>query len=133
MIVNIHLSEVDTRFNALPDEYLPNHEICLMYMYVKLKQPIDHGLVTLTSSLVDKSTTNPKQELASFYNFSFYDLVSDRLVYQPTHLKWYKLQCHSIGDSVFELHTEKQQQNEKIEKIYIQLGFRKICRDSTRQ
>ena len=108
-----------------------------MFMYVKLSEPIEHGLVTLTTSLIDKSSINPKQALASYYNYSFYDLLSDRLIYQPTQLTWYKLQSEHIGDAVFELLTEKQQETEetgkKIEKIYIQLAFRKICRDSTRQ
>ena len=140
MIVNIHLNNVDTIFRSLPDDFLPNHEVCLKYLYVKLRKPIDHGLVTLATSLIDKSSINPKQELVSFYNSSFYDLASDRLVCQPTQLTWYKLQCEHIGDAVFELLTEKQQEIEEIEttgktieKIYIQLAFRKICKDSTRQ
>ena len=135
MIVNMHLNNIDTTFRDVTDDFLPNHEVCLMYMHVKLRKPISHGLVTLASSLVDRSSTNPKQELASFYNYSFYDLSSDRIVYQPTHLKWYKLQCQHIGDAVFELLTEKPLETEnnqtKIEKIYVQLAFRKICKDST--
>lgn len=133
MIVNIHLTDVDTVFRNIPDEYLPNHEVCLMYLYAKLQTPISHGLVTLASSLVDKSSINPKQQLASFYNYSFYDLSSDRIIYQPTQFTWYKLQCEHIGDAVFKLLTEKPLENQKIEKIHIQLAFRKICKGSIRQ
>ena len=139
MIINLHLENVDTHFQELPAHYLPNHEVCLLYMYVKLRKPTSHGLVTVASSLVDKSAINLQQELTSFYNYSYYDTASDRIVYQPTHPKWYKLQCEHIGDSFIEIITEKPLEPEnnsndkKIEKIYLQLAFQKICRDSTRQ
>lgn len=140
MIINIHQTDSELTFGDIPDLYLKNHEVCVSYMYAKLNQPLDNGLVTLSSTMVDRSATNPKQELLSFYNFSLFDIAYDKLAFQPTQLVWYKMQCRHIGDSVFTLHLEKPpkigifaQEKYKLAEIYIQLQFREICKDSARQ
>ena len=140
MIVNIHQKNSNLVFGNVPDLFFQNHEVCVMNIFAKLNQPLENGLVTLTSTMVDKSSTNPKQELVSFYNSSFFDITYDRISYQPTHLVWYKLQCQYVGDSVFELQLEKPhktgvfgREKYSLDEIYIQLQFREICKDSARQ
>ena len=137
MIVNIHQKNSDLVFGDVPDLYFSNHEVCVSYIFAKLNQPLENGLITLSSTMVDKSSTNPKQELVSFYNSSFFDIAYDRIAFQPTQLVWYKLQCQHIGDSVFQLQLEKPQQTgifgkQKylLEEVYIQLRFREVCKDS---
>ena len=140
MIVNLHQENLDLIFGGLPEVKLEDHEVCVSYIYAKLTKPIKYGLVTLSSTLVDKDPKNPKQELASFFTCSWFDTSDYIISYQPTQLVWYKMQCRHIGDSFFQLHLEEQPETEniknrektKIEKIYIQLQFRKICKDSVR-
>ena len=129
MIINIHESKCETDFGALPNLYLRNHEVCVAYFHARLSETIEDSFVTLSSTLVDKNQMNPKQELLSFLNTS-YTYQSRELVYQPTQLAWYKLQNQTIADSFFNLHLEKPYKNAKIEKIYIQLRVRPVCKAS---
>ena len=129
MKITVHLNRPDWKFQGLPDIYLPNHEVCLCYMYVKLSQSIENSFVTLASTLVDRSPCNETQELASFYNDAY---AADSIIYKPTHLSWYKLQCQHLSESFFELQLEKPHKNLKIEKLYLQLEARKICKVSAR-
>ena len=132
MIVDIFRDKLITRkISNLPQLYCPDHEICVSYMYVKLSQVIPDTFVTLSSTLVDKSSTNPRQQLVSYYNVS-YNMESEALVYQPTQIAWYKMLSPRISDSFFELQLESEHKNVKIEKIYIQLKIRKVCKDSAR-
>ena len=71
----------------------------------------------ISSSLVDRSTSNPKQQLTSFYHCD-----ANITLHTPTHPEQYKIQCLSLGDSFFKLHlSEKPKKQQKIEKIYILL------------
>ena len=138
MIVNLHKEDLDLKFGGLPDIRLEDHEVCVSSIYLHLNKRIDYGLVTLSSTMVDRGPQNPKQELASFFTFSWFDMKDDKISYQPTQLTWYKMQCRYIGDSFFQLHLEEQPENQditnrektKIKKAYIQLQFRKICKAS---
>ena len=130
MKINLHLDKPDWKFQNLPDVYLPNHEICLCYMYVQLSEDIPNSFVTLSSTLVDRSPCNEMQELASFFNDAY---AAKSIIYKPTQFSWYKLQCHQLAESFFELQLEKQPKNLKIEKIYLQLEVRKVCKVSARQ
>ena len=127
MIINIHESDCGANFGFLPDLYLRNHEVCIGYVHIRLSETIEDSFVTLSSTLVDKNLMNPRQELISFFNIS-YAYQSRDLIHQPTQFSWYKLQNQTISDSFFNLHLEKQYKNIKIERIYIQLRIRPLCK-----
>ena len=127
MKICLHLHKPDWTFGGLPDLYLPDHEVALTYIYVRLEQPIEDGLVTLSSTSIDCNPSYQQQELISFHNQSYSGITFS---FQPTHLSWYNLLCRRISESVFKLQLEKQPDFEKIEKIYIQLDVRKRCKGS---
>ena len=129
MIIDIYRENCDFEIRDLPYRRFPGHEVCVANLCVMLSEAINDTFVILSSSMVDCSAFNPEQQLLSFYNASYY-MESKALVCQPTQLSWYKLQCHNIPKSFFELHLEKPNENLKIEKIYIQLEARKECKAS---
>ena len=130
MKINLHLNNPDWTFQNLPDLYLPDYEVCLCYMYVRLSREVENGLVTLSSTLVDLNSCNEMQELATFYNES-YDPKS--IIFKPTQFSWYKLQCSRLSESFFKLFIERQHKNTKIEKLYLQLEFRRVCKVSAQR
>ena len=130
MKINLHLNKPDWTFKNLPDLYLPDHEICLCYLYAEVSEPIEGNLVTLSSTLVDRNSCNEMQALATFFNESYFP---KSIIFKPTHFSWYKMQCYRIAESVFDLQLEKQHKNLKIEKLYLQLEVRKLCKASARQ
>ena len=129
MIIDFYKDSPNRVFTGLPDTWCSNYEVCVSYMRVKLDEPIPDSFVTLSSTMIDRCPRNPKQQLVSYYNTSYIG-QSNELIYQPTHFAWYKILSPSVGDSFFELHLEKQHKSVKIEKIYLQLTLRKVCKDS---
>ena len=130
MKINLHLDNPDWTFQGLPDIFLPNHEICLCYLYVKVSKAVGNCLVTLSSTLVDRNPSNENQELVTFFNESYFE---KSIIFKPTQFSWYKLQCQRLVESFFELRLETPHKNVKIEKLYIQLEARKICKASVQQ
>lgn len=129
MIIDFFLDNPEKIFTGLPQAYCSNYEVCVSYLRVKLDEAIPDSFVTLSTTMVDRSPMNPKQQLVSYFNTSYVG-QSNEIIYQPTQFAWYKILSPSISDSVFELHLEKQHKSVKIEKIYIQLKLRKVCKDS---
>ena len=132
MIVDLFRENMFTgKVANLPELYCPDHEVCVSYMYIKLKDVLPDTFVTLLSTMVDKCSINPRQHLVSYYNYS-YNMESEALVYQPTQFAWYKILSPRISDSFLELQLENKYKNTKIEKLYIQLKIRPACKDSAR-
>lgn len=116
MIINQTKTNPETEFKLLPIHYFPNHFVSVSSIYVKLDQPISNTLVSLRSTLVDRSPVNYKQEI-----FSFVQNESSLILFQtPTRLVHYKIQVFNIEDAVFKLAFDPPQQV-KIEKIKLQL------------
>ena len=125
--VNIHRENCDLEIKDFPYQRFPGHEVCVSSVVIILDQSISDSYVTLTSSMVDRNCFNPEQELISFYNASYYG-ESKALVCQPTQLIWYKMQTDQLSDAVLNLQLEKKYKNVKIEKFYVQLRLRPICK-----
>ena len=64
-----------------------------------------HG--EITSSLVDKSPCNPKQQIYRIYKYD----GSDYTVHTPTHFFEYKLQCLDLKSSVFKINVYDKDEN----------------------
>ena len=129
MIIDFFKDSSGRIFTGLPDTYCPNSEVCVSYLRIKLDEAIPDSFVTLSTTMVDKCPRNPKQQVVSYFNSSYIG-QSNELVYQPTQFAWYKILSPNISDSFFELHLDSEHQSVKIEKIYIQLSIRKLCKDS---
>ena len=64
-----------------------------------LKPQARHFHVLITSSLVDKSPSNPKQQILNIYQKA----ESNYSSYTPTQLAEYKIQCLDLKSSVFKI------------------------------
>ena len=64
-----------------------------------LKPQARHFHVLITSSLVDKSPSNPKQQILNV----FQNAESNYSQFTPTHLSHYKMQCLDLKSSVFKI------------------------------
>ena len=103
----------------LPSIYFqPGHNVEVIKIILQWDQNVSKDFYGfISSSLVDRSTSNPKQQLTSFYHCD-----ANITLHAPTHPEKYKIQCLSLADSVFKLHlSEKPKKQQKIEKIYILL------------
>ena len=126
MIINVYREQCDTSFGNLPDLQFPNHEIAVIYMYAELNTKVEDVFVTLSCTLVDRDMTNPRQEIASFFNTSYYG-ETNALEYKPTQLVWYKMQSPWLSDCYFDLKLERSNQITKLAKINIKLQIREVC------
>ena len=70
----------------------------------------------ISSSLVDKSPANRKQQIISIYHDA-----KNITSCTPTHLEKYKIQCPALDSSVFKLHLSEKPKNREIENIYLLL------------
>ena len=115
MLVNLYGTDFDSL--SLPYiQFKPGQLVCVTDVCVKFsKSPTT--LYLLTSSLIDKSPANLKQELL-FIN----QVYKNFFHITPTHKKYYKIQCLDFRASQFNLieyETEKKVEN--IKNVYIQL------------
>ena len=102
-------------FDPLPPVYFINNQtVAVTELFIQWKGEVTHLSGELSSSLIDKSTVNQKQQLI----FVYQKKKSDFTYISPTQIAEYKIQCHSLQSSEFTLQLTKAV---KIEKIYIQL------------
>ena len=97
-----------------PGQMIAVSEIFIMFHRDK---PADSGIYTLSSTLVDKSPCNLKQEL-------LFMLKTHRshVHITPTHKKYYKIQCLELKSSFIKLIDLETDENVKnIHFIYLQL------------
>ena len=71
----------------------------------------------LSSSLIDRSQLNPDQVLADFQQL----IETKTLVYQPTHLQYYKIQRMDLMSSEFKISFREKTQKREIETIELLL------------
>ena len=91
--------------------------------YIQTDKESVNNLVTLGTSIVDKSSANPSQEIYKFVKTKKSKVLYDK----PTHAERYKMQCFSLNESVFTLslfHPVKSI------KIRLRLEFSKCHTDS---
>ena len=71
----------------------------------------------LSSSLIDRSQLNPDQVLADFQQLN----ETKTLIYQPTHLQYYKIQRMDLMSSEFKISFREKTQKREIETIELLL------------
>ena len=118
MLINL-LSE-GVNFD-LPEIYFERNQlICVTEIFIEFKDGVKRQpAIILSSSLIDKSTINPKQQLVFIHQKKN---SSNYIFYTPTHKDYYKIQCPDLKSSQFKLIDLIRDKNvENIKKIYIQL------------
>ena len=119
MIINLY-GEIgedgNIKFNNFPVVYFTDrHSVHVNEMFIKWKRKLKPSVSgVLTSSIIDKSPVNPKQQLLFFCGTK----ESDFTFVTPTRQQKYKIQCRSLNDSEFNLQLSEKQE---IENIYLQL------------
>ena len=101
--------------------FLDNHLVSVTQMYIKWKNKLSNVYGTLNSTLIDRSSINPRQQLLFFIkevNTLDPRLESSYTHVTPTHPSEYKIVCPSLQSSLFTIQLSKPAD---IEKIYIQL------------
>ena len=104
-------------FDFPPTDFNRTQKVCVSQLFIQWKKPVQNCTLALSSTLIDKSTFNPKQQLLFVYQKG----RSQFLDYTPTHKKYYKIQCFDLASSQFEIRNIDNTKLEIIEKIYIQL------------
>ena len=116
MIVNLEGTVAGDKIEfKLPMIYfIKDHCVKVNELFIEWKSKVSYVNGYLISTLVEKSMSNPNQQLLFFHNTekSYYLHVT------PTQNAWYKIQNLCLESAVFEL---KLSEEHKIEKIYLQL------------
>lgn len=84
----------------LPQLYFKQGQtVAVTEVHFLLKPQVRHFHALITSSLVDKSPSNPKQQILNIYQKA----ESNYSSYTPTQLAEYKIQCLDLKSSVFKI------------------------------
>ena len=119
MLINLWSDSPDGKFNLdLPSLYFrPQQLISVTKLYIIWKEKCKPPMLTLTSTVIDKSPINPMQQLICFGQ----EKSSNYIYITPTHKEYYKIQCMEFQASQFNLVNLVKEDLPKIEKIYLQL------------
>ena len=84
----------------LPQLYFKQGQtVAVTDVHFLLKPQVRHFHALITSSLVDKSPSNPKQQILNIYQKA----ESNYSSYTPTQFAEYKIQCLDLKSSVFKI------------------------------
>ena len=122
MLINLRLDNPKLVNNQLLFELPPTtfHEgqiVGVSQIHIQWSGPVKHALVVVTSTLIDKSSLNPHQQLLFIYEKS----NSNILHKSPTQRQYYKIQCMDLQSSEFYLFNYDNRDLKKIESIFLQL------------
>ena len=108
----VHLEgtvENDTIHFNLPQIYFKRGQnVAVAQIEIQWNRPPNsmlHG--EITSSLVDKSPCNPKQQIYRIYKKE----ASNYTIHTPTHFFEYKIQCLDLKSSVFKINVYNKDEN----------------------
>ena len=99
--------------------------LSLVSCYIECDEDSSYNYVNLRSSIIDKSAANPNQVFYSFFRQNKTLILFET----PTQKFEYKIQCHSLDQSVFTISFSKQVK--KI-KICLRVEFTKCHTDSVK-
>ena len=113
MIIQLRLTDITSPFiiQNLPYLNVEDSLICVKTLIIEFKNRVEtNSIFSLQSSLVDQSSCNPNQVIASFLQRK-----TDKVVdFKPTQNEYYKCQCSNLNDSVLKLSCSKDIKNNKI-------------------
>ena len=116
MILNLKGKVVNStiQFDLPPLFFQRNHFVHVNYIFIKWNQAVGNFYGEITTSLIDRTPYNPSQEILLFSQTK----KSNYLLFSPTHLSKYKIQCPSLQSSVFNITLSEKHQ---IQEIKLQL------------
>lgn len=119
MLVRIKGKTIDQQIHfEIPSLYFDSKSYVALQQIVidfkKIQSPINGQL---SSSLIDRSQLNPDQVLADFQQLN----ETKTLIYQPTHLQYYKIQRMDLMSSEFKISFREKTQKREIETIELLL------------
>ena len=102
------------QFDLPPLYFHRNHFVQVKYLFIQWNQPIRNLHGEITTSMVDRSPINPRQAILKFVQQN----KSDFVLFTPTHLSKYKIECPSLQSSVFSISLSEKHE---IKEIQLQL------------
>ena len=112
MIVDVYSTDKDGIISLPYFQTTPRIYVAVSNVIIKFEKAYK-GLVTLSSTLVDLNSNNPKQQICTFLADE-----SATVVYTPTRLVKYKANCFTSFDAFVKIELENKR---KIKEIYLQL------------
>ena len=123
MLINLWLSPInnDLQFDLPPVSFIEGQKICVSRIFIEWNQSVQPSSFLLHSTLIEKSPTNPKQQLLFVPALQTKQRVFV-LDYTPTHKSYYKIQCMDLKSSQFNLFDITKDKNaENLLFVYLQL------------
>ena len=122
MLINLWLNpnNNDLRFDLPPVLFTEGQKICVSRLFIEWNLSVKLTPLILHSTLIEKSPTNPHQQLL----FATPPQTNKRVFvfnYTPTHKTYYKIQCLDLQSSEFELRDLNNNKISNIKRIFVQL------------
>ena len=119
MLVRIKAKTINQQIHfEIPSLYFDSKSyVALQQIVIDFKKIQSSINGQLSSSLIDRSQLNPDQVLADFQQL----IETKTLIYQPTHLQYYKIQRMDLMSSEFKISFRENKQKREIETIELLL------------
>ena len=122
MLINLWLNPTNNhlKFDLPPALFIEGQQIGVSRLYIEWNTSVKLTSLILHSTLIEKSPTNPNQQLL----FATPSQTNKRVFvfdYTPTHKNYYKIQCLDLQSSEFDLRDLNNIKITNIKRIYIQL------------
>lgn len=116
MILNLQgkVTNEFIQFDLPPLYFQENHFVHVNFIFIRWNRKVDNLYGEITSSLIDRTPFNQRQQIVKFAQQN----KSDFLLFTPTHLSKYKIQCPSLQSSVFNISISEKHE---IREIQLQL------------
>ena len=116
MILNLQgkVTNECIQFDLPPLYFQENHFVHVNFIFIRWNRKVDNLYGEITSSLIDRTPFNQRQQIVKFAQQN----KSDFLLFTPTHLSKYKIQCPSLQSSVFNISISEKHE---IREIQLQL------------
>ena len=121
MLIDLWLKPKDNNllFDLPPVIFHNKQQVSVSRLFIKWHRNVMNASIILSSTLTDKSSLNPAQQLLFVYQKG----NSKFLNFTPTHKQHYKIQCLDLQSSQFNITNIDNSELEKIDQIYIQLDI----------
>ena len=121
MLINLWLTPQNNelKFDLPAIQFKQGQGVCISRIHIHFSKQVNSPTIILQSTLIDKSSLNPTQQLMFGYSTGF----QKHFDFTPTHKEYYKIQCMDFQSSEFKLVDLDNNKIKYIEKIFIQLDI----------
>ena len=124
MLINLWLQPTNNelKFDLPPVIFKEGQSVRVSRLFIQWKSSEKISALILKSSLIDKSTINPSQQIL----FATQPETLNRLFYfdfTPTQNEYYKIQCLNLRSSEYKLSTLSNTELPPIKRIFVQLDI----------